>query len=214
MASTQHPTTTAMRKYMLNACTAHSQTVSGKTIFKMKKLNLIPLCLSFLLISCTNLENAKLGQDPVVKKTFSSDEIQYLEKILVLYQEKILTEYPEEGNFVQAYRKYLNQLCEYGTVVEAFKKAEINEDNFKEIYDVLLESGLYDSFYPADTIFVDPTTGSKSNFMRSDSIFKISHTIPQFGKYAEFQKSCLLSIQYMSIIKIHYWDLEEHHHRI
>ena len=154
----------------------------------MKNLVLVSLSLSYLLGCCSNPDNIKLGQDPMIHKVFSPNEIQSLEKTLALYQQKILTEYPEENDFILAFQKHLNHLCSFKNVGEALQQDDISEDNYQEIYDVMFESGLYDLFYPADTIFVDPISGSKSNFRKSDSIFRISHTIERFGKYAEFLK--------------------------
>jgi len=93
---------------------------------------------------------------------------------LSLYQNKILTEYSNEKYFTIAYRHYLNHLSQFETTAEAYREAKINRENYNDIYDEMIGSGLFEAFFSTDTVYLSQT-----------SEYGIRYHVRRDGKYAQ-----------------------------
>ena len=105
---------------------------------------------------------------------FTPNEVKSLTKTLSIYQEKILTEIPGENDFIIAYRQYLNHLSQFESVIEAYEEAKINRENYKDIYDEMIGSGLFEAFYSTDTVYLNQA-----------SEYGVRYHVRRDGKYAQ-----------------------------
>ena len=144
----------------------------------------ISFALSFIMLSCNLQNESALRKDPVVQKVFTQDEINSLEKILRLHHQRILADFPNEIDFVQAFKKHLKQLCDSINVAQDMLQHNYSEDNCQEIFDVLRESGLYDTLFPPDTLYVTER-GSITNLIETDSLL-VSRMFRPFTIYSDY----------------------------
>ena len=155
-------------------CFTYTEPLLTKPLKLMKNSSILLLAAFLLLLGCNRKTELNLSQDPIIQKIFTPIEIESLTKVLTLYQNKILTEYPGEKDFIEAYRQYLNHHSQFGTVIEAYSEANINKELYEEIYDEMIESGLFSSFYISDSVFLHQSEETKLKyFVRRD------------GKYAQ-----------------------------